>query len=473
LPFIQAGNYRMTLFSHLFRSLYILWVLLRHDAFYFLEGKRGGCLLRMLRKRRNRAGRGENLRVAFEALGPAFIKLGQVIAMRPDLVDDDVITALTHLQDRVKPFSGKTAVTIIEQSFGQSIDTLFSRFDDEAVAAASIAQVHKARRNDGTFVAVKILRPDIHTVFARDIALLYRLAGWLEKLAPASRRLKPSQVVKTLQDTVAMELDLRYEAASGEELREFRKEDNPNIYIPWIDWERTNQQVLTLEWIDGTPIHDVETLKKQGFDLLRLTEKAAHGFFNMAFRDGVFHADLHGGNMLVRPDGQLVAVDFGITGRLAIRERMYLAEIFHGFLQGDYHQVAQAHCDAGYVPRHQSVENFALACRAIAAPIMGKPLSEVSGGGLLTQLFRVAETFEMELQPQLLLMQKSLILIEGIGRTLAPEANMWELAEPPIKAWAESHLTPQARIKLIVQEEFARLKRLPALLDALEKKLQS
>ena len=461
----------MTIFSHFFRAVYILWILMRHDAFYFLKGKRGGTVMRLIRKRSKSVSRGENLRAAFEALGPAFIKLGQVVAMRPDLVDDDVIEALTNLQDRVKPFSAEKAKAIIETSFGKPLESLYSDFAPEAIAAASIAQVHKAVTTEGKQVAVKILRPNIHAIFARDIALLYRLTGWLEALVPSSRRMKPTKVVKTLEDTVAMELDLRYEAASGEELREFRKEDKPNIYIPWIDWERTKEDVLTLEWIDGIPMHDVDALKKAGYNLTHLTERAAHGFFNMAFRDGIFHGDLHGGNLLVRTDGQLVAVDFGITGRLAMRERMYLAEIFHGFLTGDYMMVSRAHFDAGYVPRTQSVEMFALACRAIAAPIMGKPLSEVSGGGLLTQLFRVAETFEMELQPQLLLMQKSLILIEGIGRTLAPESNMWELAEPPIKEWATTHLTPQARIKLIIEEEFARLKRLPALLDALEEKI--
>ena len=438
--------------GHITKLFRIFWVLARHDAFFFLKGSKLYFLLKIFVKSNSTTAKNERLVNALESLGPVFIKLGQILSMRPDLLDDEVIKSLTKLQDNLPPFDSDIAVQIIEDNLGKPIDKLFKHFDKTPIAAASIAQVHKATTIDGEVVAVKVLRPNIKIQMENDIKFLYWLARLTSKFVKKSKRLKPEEIIKTLEKSVQFELDLRYEAASAAKMLEDSENHNFARYIkiPKIYWGYSSSDVLTLEWIEGVVINQKTLLEKNGHDLTKLVENATIGFFNMAFQAGFFHADLHAGNLLVMADGTLVAVDFGICGRLDLQERVYLAEIFHGFIIGDFTQVAKAHIDAGYVPYDTSVEEFALACRAIAQPILDKPLDEISGGNMLAQLFRVSDNFAMEMQPQLLMLQKSLILVEGIGRSLSPKSNLWDIAEQPIRIWAEENLTPKVKAKLFL-----------------------
>jgi ubiquinone biosynthesis protein len=451
----------------------IVWTLARYDALFLLEPVAGAALLlRALKPLRRRAPSGlrpgERLAAALQALGPSFIKLGQALSLRADLIGEDVASDLAMLQDRLPPFPGDEARAVIESELRKPIAELFRSFDETAIAAASIAQVHLAVTSEGDEVAVKVLRPGIARAFARDLDLFFWLADLVEWVEPSLRRLKPHAVVETLAQSVRMEMDLRFEAAGAAELRDNFKDD-PGFRVPRIDWRRSARQVMTLERVGGIRIDDRAALLAAGHSTLAILEKAANAFFNQVFRDGFFHADLHPGNLFIDPDGAIVAVDFGIMGRLDRKTRNYIADMLLAFLIGDYARVAAVHFEAGYVPAHHSRAAFAQACRAIGEPILGRPLHEISLGRLLAQLFQITEQFDMETQPQLLLLQKTMVVAEGVGRMLDPTINMWTLARPLIESWMREHRGPEARLLELASEAVDALARTPSLLLSLER----
>jgi ubiquinone biosynthesis protein len=464
----------MDAFRHSLRMLHLAYTFGRCGAAMSL--RRAGLpvwlcrLFSLISRRRLPKREGERLRLALGEMGPTFIKLGQALSTRSDLIGEEVAEDLAHLQDRIAPFSSHIARKIIEEDFEHPLQDIFAEFDDQPIAAASIAQVHFATTTDGREVAVKVLRPGIREAFDKDIGLMYWIAGMVERHLPETKRLKPLEVVRTFKASIERELDLRMEAAAGQTLRDNTYND-AGFYVPEVDWSRSSARVMTLERIKGTPISDVVALKAAGHNMEALVAKAANTLFKQVFRDGFFHADLHPGNLFVAPNGDLIAVDFGITGRLDKRNQLFIAEILRAFLNEDYKRVAEVHIMAGYVPSHQSVDDFALACMAIGKPILGKPLQDISLGQLLGQLFKISALFEMETQPQLLLLQKNMVLAEGVGRMLNPHINMWKLAEPLIEDWAKSHLSPQGRVRLVADEVRDTVKRVPVLLNRLESAL--
>jgi ubiquinone biosynthesis protein len=382
---------------------------------------------------------------ALSSLGPSYIKLGQFLATRPDVIGAKRAFELKALQDKLPPFSTKEAREAIRANLGQDVEQLFSEFG-EPVAAASIAQVHKARTTESVEVAVKVLRPGVEQRFADDLDSFFFAARSMERFSAEARRLRPVAAVKMLENSMKLELDLRMEASAISEMAENTKDD-PNFRVPKVDWPRTSRQVLTTEWIDGTPISDIAKLRARGFDLKKLGDTIIQSFLRHAIRDGFFHADMHPGNLFVDDTGHLVAVDFGITGRLNEKERLFLAEILYGFITRDYGRVSQVHFDAGYVPRDQNPNDFAQALRAIGEPILGLKAHEISMARLLTQLFDVTGQFNMVAQPQLLLLQKTMVVVEGVARTLNPELNMWVTAEPVVRSWIERRLGPMGKIE--------------------------
>lgn len=443
---------------HAYRLIIIFLILLRHDVFCI---KKSG-----LRK-------GQRLARALERLGPTFIKLGQAISTRSDLVGDQVADDLALLRDRLPPFSTRQARAIIEAEFGKPVSALFSHFDDAPIAAASIAQVHKAITIDGRTVAVKVLRPDIEQAFARDIELFFWIAGIIDHHLPAYRRLKVNEVVQTFKDSVFFELDLRFEAAAADEMAKNMAAHPTGMHVPKAYWDLTSHRVLTAQWVEGISFGDMDAIRQSGFDNDKILEKLADSLFSQIFIDGFFHADLHPGNLFLDPqNGDLVAVDFGITGRLDWQSRAYIAQIVHGFLNEDYESVANLHFQAGYVPAHKNREAFTQACMAVARPILGKPLGEISVAALLGQMFKIAAEFEMETQPQLLLMQKTLMVAEGVGRMLNPNLNMWELSRPMIELWAREHFSKAARAKMALLEAKKYAEKLPAIMRDVERTLK-
>ena len=463
-----------TTVRHVQRATHLVFCFARNGAFQSLE--RIGLPhwatlpLRMFEKPRLPRREGQRLCLALAEMGPSFIKLGQALSTRPDLVGDQVAADLSSLQDNLPPFSTTLARRIIEEDLGKPLGQIYSHFEVRPVAAASIAQVHYATTTDGRNVAVKVVRPNLEPDLTHDFALFYWLAERLEYHFPETRRMKPVAVVKTFEQSIRRELDLRMEAASAETLRENTMNDD-GFYIPEVDWSRTSERVLTIERVDGIPISNIDALKEAGHDMNRLIEIAANSFFQQVFRDGFFHADLHPGNLFVRADGKIVAVDFGITGWVDVRTRWFVAEILRGFLTQDFKHVAEVHIRAGYVPRHHSVEDFALACRAIGRPVLGKPLQEISIGQLLGQLIRITALYDMETQPQLLLLQKNMVLAEGVGRMLNPDVNMWQLAEPLIERWAAENLSPMGRAKVIADETLHAFRQLPEITHKLSRAL--
>ena len=434
---------------HVARLIGIGLILARYDALFLFEPIGPSPLLRgarLLRRRGTGARRGQRLAAAFQAIGPAFIKLGQMLATRADLLGDEIAADLAMLQDHLPPFPASEARASIEAEFGAPVASLFQSFDDVPVAAASIAQVHFAVTSEGGEVAVKVLRPGIARAFARDLDLLRWLARMIERTRPALRRLKPVEIVRILEQSVEIEMDLRFEAAAASELAENFAGDQ-GFHVPKVDWRRTARSVLTTDRVAGIRVDDPAALVAAGHDIDALLRKAAEAFFIQVFRDGFFHADLHPGNMFVEAGGAIAVVDFGIMGRLDRDTRFFLADMLVGFLSGDYRRVAEVHFAAGYVPRDRSIDAFAQACRSIGEPILGRPLADISIARLLAQLFRVTEQFEMETQPQLLLLQKTMVLIEGVGRQLDPEVNIWALARPLIEEWMAENRGPEAQLR--------------------------
>ena len=459
---------------HSARLVRVVWTLARHGAVFPLEAL-GDVVPRPVLAALRWLGRGDlhrrpgrRLAEALQTLGPSFVKLGQSLAVRRDLLGDDVAEDLSALQDHLPPFPVAEARRTVAHELGKTVEELFARFDETPAAAASIAQVHFAETPDGRAVAVKILRPGIEAAFARDLAFFYWLAHALERRIPALRRLKPVEVVRRFDETVIVEMDMRLEAAAATELAE-NFADDPDFRVPAVDWERTGQRVLVLERVEGIRIDEVDALRAAGLDPKAVLERSARAFFRQVFRDGFFHADMHPGNMFVRPDGALSPVDFGIMGRLDRRTRNFLADMLLGFLQRDYRRVAEVHFAAGYVPADRSHELFMQACRAIGEPIFGKPQSEISVARLLGQLFRVTSTFAMEAQPQLLLLQKTMLVAEGVGRRLDPDTNMWLLAEPLVEDWMREHRGPEARLREAAGEVARRIERLPAMLESFDR----
>lgn len=459
---------------HILRLLSIARTLARHDALFILERLKLApsmvLLVKLVSSRKAKGRPGERLARALQDMGPSFIKVGQMLSTRSDLLGEEMAADLSHLQDKLPPFSTNEARAAIEAEFDQTIDELFEHFDDEPVAAASIAQVHFAITKDGEEVAVKILRPDIENAFKDDLELFFWGARLLERTRPELRRLKPVQSVHTLARSVEMEMDLRFEAAAADELRENFAHDE-DIFVPRIDWLRTGQRVLTTERVHGISFGDVDAIKAAGHDPFEVLKKTAVSFFYQAFRDGLFHGDMHPGNLFVLPNGAVAIVDFGIMGRLDRANRKHLAQMLLGFLSRDYRRAAEVHFEAGWIPAHQSVDEFTQACRSIAEPILDRPQSEISFARLLGQLFQITETFEMETQPQLLLLQKTMLVAEGTGRNLAPEANMWLIARPLIEQWMRANLGPEARVKDAVEQGVAAFKKLPAVVQGLESAL--
>lgn len=457
---------------NILRLLAIARTLARHDALFFLEtlGVAPAVVLaaRLISRRREAGRPGQRLARAFQEAGPSFIKLGQALSTRSDLLGETLTADLSQLQDRLAPFAGAEARAIIEAQLGAPMASLFQRFDDNAIAAASIAQVHFAVDTDGREVAVKVLRPGIEEAFAGDLDLFLWVAELIQATRPEWRRLKPVESIRVLAQTVEMEMDLRFEASAAAELAE-NFADDPDFKVPAVDWTRTGRRVMTIERVSGIPIDEREAIAAAGHDPEVVLTKAAEAFFRQVFRDGFFHADLHAGNLFVREDGSIAAVDFGIMGRIDRKTREHLGELLLAFLSRDYQRAAEIHFEAGWVHGDQAVETFTQACRSIGEPIMDKPQNEISMAGLLGQLFQVTETFAMETQPQLLMLQKTMLVAEGTGRKLCPDVNMWLLARPLIQSWMLEHLSPDARMRETMGEMAANVARLPELLALAEK----
>ena len=364
---------------------------------------------------------GKNVVLALQALGPTYIKLGQSLSSRVDILGENIATQLLSLCDKVPPFSNISAISIIESELSEKVEILFSEFMPIPIASASIAQVYKAKLTDGKEVAIKVLRPNIEKMFKKDIATL-RLAAYLLNMFPAFKRLRLVEIVNLFAQSCNLELDLRFEAANAEELKENTKNDK-GFRVPLVYWQYTRRRILTTEWIEGVPIYDLERIKNPE----KIAENLVMTFCNQCYRDCFFHADMHPGNLLVDNNGNLVVVDFGIMGRLDRITGIYVAEILAGFLKKDYAKIAKIHFNAGYVKSHN--KNFITACRAIGAPIVGQSVKKISAAELLSQLFKITSDFDMPVQPQLALLQKTMILIEGACRRLYPEINIWEIAE--------------------------------------------
>ncbi len=396
------------------------------------------------RNRAKSAARSDNLSRAVARLGPSYVKIGQFLATRPDVVGADFAADLAMLQDSMSTFPTALAKAQIEASLGRRIDALYAEFG-EPVAAASIAQVHPAVVvKDGVAqkVAVKVIRPGVRERFAKDIETNYVVARLQERFHPPARRLRPVEVTRALEQTTRIEMDLRLEGAAFSELAENTKND-PGFRVPKVDWERTGRDVVTMEWIDGIKMSDVGGLKAAGFDLNQLAENLMQSFLRHTLRDGFFHADMHQGNLFVDPQGVIVAVDMGIVGRLGKKERRFLAEILFGFITRDYRRVADVHFEAGYVPSHHDHASFAQAIRAIGEPIHGQPADTISMAKLLTLLFEVTELFDMETRPELVMLQKTMVVVEGVARMLNPRFNMWKASEPVVGDWIRTNLGPK------------------------------
>jgi ubiquinone biosynthesis protein len=398
--------------------------------------------------------KGERLSRAIRALGPTYIKLGQFLSTRPDVVGPQLANALGTLRDRLPPFPAEKAKAEIEAAFGKPWTEVYSEFGPP-VAAASIAQVHKAAvpsNGSRRAVAVKILRPGIEKRFERDLESFYFAARAAERFSPQSRRLRPVAAVETLAQTVLLEMDLRLEAAAISEMAgNIEKAGDRDFRVPKVDWERTSKRVMTLEWIDGIPLTNAAAIESAGLDRKTLGLNVIRSFLKHAIRDGFFHADMHQGNLFVDPrDAVLIAVDFGIMGRIGARERRFLAEILYGFITKNYRRIAEVHFEAGYVPPTQDVAAFAQALRAVGEPIMGRPAAEISMARLLTQLFEVTDLFQMRMRPELLLLQKTMVVVEGVGRSLDSNLNIWMAAEPIVREWIEQQLGPGAQVRDVV-----------------------
>jgi ubiquinone biosynthesis protein len=448
------------------------WVLVRADALIPREldpvlppsAKLAARALRLFSGPRARLGRpGQRLAGALEGLGPAAIKMGQFLSTRADIFGTPFAEDLSHLKDNLAPFPLSEARAEIERNLGRPIETLFSQLD-EPVAAASLAQAHPARLLDGTKVAVKVLRPGIERQVIQDSAVLRLAASLAERFAPAARRLKPTEFVEVVIRALDLEMDLRFEAAGCAELGEVMAKD-VFMSAPQVVWDGVGKRVLTLAWADGVPLSTPEALTLAGLDRKALAENITRGFLAQALDHGLFHADLHEGNLFVAAPDKVVAVDYGIIGRLGPGERKYLAEILYGFLNRDYPRVARIHFDAGYVPAHQDVDAFAQALRAVGEPVFGRDAREVSMGKLLAQLFEITALFQMALRPELVLLQKTMVTVEGVARRIDPAHDIWAAADPVVRRWITRELSPAAKVRDFADEAVKALRAMARLAE--------
>jgi len=400
--------------------------------------------------------RAERLRLALEELGPIFVKFGQILSTRRDLLPDDIADSLAKLQDQVNPFPNEQALALIQQAYGDhDLDTLFSHIEEQPLASASIAQVHAATLIDGNHVILKVVRPNIKQRIRRDVDLLLSLASLAERYWSEGKRLRPKEVVRELEKNLYDELDMMREASSASQLR--RNFANANLlYVPEINWPLTKSNILVQERIYGIPISDIEQLKQHNINLETLAETGVEIFFTQAFKHGFFHADMHPGNIMVdvsdSENPRYIAVDFGIMGTLSPNDQRYLADNFLAFFNHDYRRVAELHIQSGWVPSETRVEEFEAAIRSVCEPIFARPLEEISFGQLLLRLFQTARRFNMEVQPQLVLLQKTLLNIEGLGRQLYPQLDLWKTAKPILEQWMHEKMGWQAAIKTLQQE---------------------
>jgi len=454
---MRHGMDELILASHLFRpvrflKLFMPWTWVSH-----------------------RASRGVRIRRSLVALGPIFVKFGQILSTRRDLLPDDIAEELAKLQDQVPPFANALARQIITQAYGQSPDEMFQHFESTPFASASIAQVHGAILQDGSEVIVKVLRPGILPVIKRDIRLLYIIAGKIEQYWKPGRQLRPREVVAEFERTILDELDLMREAANASQLRRnFLLSDK--LYVPEVYWHYCRRDVLVMERIQGIPVSNTEALLAAGISLSDLADKGVEIFFTQVFRDSFFHADMHPGNIFVAKEGKYIAVDFGIMGTLNRTDQRYLAENFLAFFNRDYHRVAQLHVDSGWVSKDTRVDEFEAAIRTVCEPIFDKPLKEISFGHLLLRLFQTARRFNMEVQPQLVLLQKTLLNIEGLGRQLYPDLDLWKTAKPFLERWMADQIGPRAMLRHLKENVPLWAERLPQmpnmLFDVLEQAKQ-
>jgi len=475
MPLLTPGQF--------IRMLRINWVLMRHglDDIVFATH-----LFRPFRFiiylfpwnwfRRKRKPRAVRMREALEDLGPIFIKFGQMLSTRRDLLADDIADELQRLQDNVPVFPGNQARAIIEKAFGQSTDDLFETFEEQPLASASIAQVHAAVLNTGEDVIVKVLRPDILPVIKRDISLLYIIAELAARYSSQLRRLRPVEVIEEYEKTILDELDLLREAANASQLRR-NFEGSSDLYVPEVYWDYVRKNVLVMERIYGTPIRDVDSLKEQNTDMERLAALGVEIFFTQVFSHNFFHADMHPGNIFVDTSDpknpKYVAVDFGIMGTLSQTDKRYLAENFLAFFQRDYYKVAKLHVESGWVPSHTRVDEFESAIRSVCEPIFEKPLKEISFGQLLLRLFQTARRFNMEVQPQLVLLQKTLLNIEGLGRQLYPDLDLWRTAKPFLEQWMEDQIGARAMLRNVKDDLPYLLEKLPEMPGLVYKSLKA
>lgn len=383
---------------------------------------------------------------AITALGPAYIKFGQILSTRPDVVGSELSEQLQYLQDKLPPFSSSTAREMIEAELGIEIEQVFSEFS-EPIAAASIAQVHRARiAATGEDVAVKVLRPHIERAFRTDIDAFHFSARVIEWLLPSTRRLRPTDVVEHFEGVVMGELDLRLESASASEFAENTAGD-AGFIVPKINWGLSGRKVMTLGWGEGIAANDLESLRRSGLDLQDLGQRVLQLFLSHALRDGLFHGDMHQGNLKFASNGDIIAIDFGIMGRIDEYTRRVYAEILYGFIKRDYRRVAEVHFEAGYVPADQDVEEFARALRAVGEPIFGMDATQISMGKLLTYLFDVTERFGMETRTELILLQRTMVVVEGVARSLNPQINIWQAAHPVVESYIQKSIGPKAFVK--------------------------
>jgi ubiquinone biosynthesis protein len=406
---------------------------------------------------------GKRIRLALLELGPIFVKFGQAVSTRRDLLPPDMADELAMLQDRVPPFPAEQAIEIMEKAYGKSVHEVFSRFDDEPFAAASIAQVHTAALQDGTEVIVKVLRPGVRELIERDLDVMYAIAGLADKYWGASERLRPLEVVAEYEKTIINELDLMREGANTAQLKR-NFEGSDLLYVPDVYWDYSRPEVLVQERIYGTPISDMKALREAGANIQMLAENGVEIFFTQVFRHNFFHADMHPGNIFVQVDDpekpRYAAVDFGIVGTLSPDDQQYLAGNFLAFFDRDYHKIAKLHLDSGWVPPDTRIDELESAVRSVCEPIFNKPLSEISFAQVMMRLFETARRFNMEIQPQLILLQKTLFNIEGLGRELYPELDLWKTAHPILRKWMDEQMGPTAMINNLRQD-------LPQIRDAL------
>jgi len=449
------GLDEIVLQTHLFRPIRFLVVF---SPYYWLDKKSTSP--------------GVRIRETLEELGTIYVKFGQALSTRKDLLPEDIADELVKLQDKVPPFSSELAKAVIEQELGIPVDEAFAEFDPVPLASASVAQVHTAVLHSGKQVVVKVLRPDIEKRIHSDLALMYEIARLAEKFWPDAKRFRPMEVVAEFERTTLDELDLIREAANASKIRR-NFEGSKIIYIPEVHWPLTRQKVMVMERVYGIPVGDIEQLKAAGVDFRLLAERGVEIFFTQVFRDNFFHADMHPGNIFVEPPAGYIAIDFGIVGSLSRFDQHYLAENLIAFFNRDYRKVAEMHVESGWVPRTTRIEELESAIRSVCEPIFEKPLKDISFGQLLLRLFQTARRFDMGVQPQLVLLQKTLLNIEGLGRELYPDLDLWRTAKPYLEAWYKERMGPKTRLNKLLKNFPELTEQLPELPNLVYKALDN